>query len=178
LIAAAAVIVWEELPSANVAAVQCAHNICCAITKVFRPFGGIPFIGVGDFRQVAPVVQGQGIAPVILASIKSSSLWAKFRILSLDIPIRSESDLEFTEFVDRIGEDWRSEFVSLSLLDSVSDIEEATDFLYPPHILSDPFKCIRRAFLSPMNTYVDNFNGSILDRVPGDECLRVSVLTV
>src|SRR6202034_4108762 len=88
LIRAASLIVWEELPSIHKRAFQCAHQISCAILDKSNPFGNIPFVGVGDFRQVAPVVQGQGSTPSVLASIKSSPLWSRFRILSLNSPIR------------------------------------------------------------------------------------------
>ncbi|KAG1882175.1 hypothetical protein F4604DRAFT_1921897 [Suillus subluteus] len=32
------------------------------------------------------------------------------------------------------------------------------DFLFPPHILEDIETCLERAFLSPLNVYVDEFN--------------------
>jgi hypothetical protein len=34
--------------------------------------GGISFLGLGDFRQVAPVVSGAGESPSLAASVKSS----------------------------------------------------------------------------------------------------------
>jgi hypothetical protein len=37
---------------ANIAAVECADEICRHITGINKLFGGIPFIGLGDFRQV------------------------------------------------------------------------------------------------------------------------------
>ena len=173
LIAAASLIVWEEFPSANVAAILCSHEICSSIMKNRRPFGNIPFIGVGDFRQVSPVVKGQGIAPAVHASIQSSNLWSKFKTLTLDVPIRSENDIEYTEFVDDIGEDWQHDTVSLSILETVCDINDALEFLFPPDVLSDPFRCVQRAFLSPKNEFVDDFNNTILNHVPGNECQSI-----
>ena len=86
-------IIWDELPAANVAALECVNIVCRLITELDEPFGGIPFIGSGDFRQVAPVVDGQGCAPVLLASIKSSQLWPVFHICSLLAPYRNREDI-------------------------------------------------------------------------------------
>jgi PIF1-like helicase len=169
LIRAASLIVWEELPSIHKRAFQCAHQISCAITNNFGPFGNIPFVGVGDFRQVAPVVKGYGSTPSVLASIKSSSLWSQFRILSLGSPIRGEQDPEYTFFVDNIGQDFANEITSVAILETVFDLADAVDFLYPANTLRDPSTCIKHAFLSPKNDSVDEFNLQILERVAGDE---------
>ena len=170
LIASSALIAWDELPAANVAWLDCVDEVCRMITKKRRPFGGIPFVGIGDFRQVAPVVKGQGATPARLASIKSSNLWSKFEILTLHTPIRSAEDPEYTAYVDRIGEDYANEQVSIDILQRVRDIEDCIAFLFPPDVLTDPVKCLKRAFLSPRNMYVDEFNNEVLDRLPGDEC--------
>ena len=77
---------WEELPSANIAVIECANNICQAIKRSARPFGGIPFIGLSDFQQIAPVVKGAGPMPALSASIKSSPLWQEFTMHTLNYP--------------------------------------------------------------------------------------------
>jgi len=77
------------------------------------PFGGIPFLGIGDFRQVAPVVKGTGVTPARLASVKSSPLWDAFHIMKLCAPIRSAQDALYTAFVDNVGEDHEHDRVAL-----------------------------------------------------------------
>ena len=99
LIDNAAIIIWDELVNANIAVFEAVHNICSSIKRSQKPFGGIPFIGVGDFRQVAPVIKGAGATATFDACIKSSYLWEKFRVLSLHTPIRSSSDPDFTDFI-------------------------------------------------------------------------------
>jgi len=42
LIKNASAIAWDELPMANIAAVECADEICRRITGIDKPFGGIP----------------------------------------------------------------------------------------------------------------------------------------
>jgi hypothetical protein len=46
-------------------------------------------------------------------------------------------------------------------------VEELIDFVFPPAAVSDPVVCITRAILSPYNAFVDDFNMSILNNVPG-----------
>jgi hypothetical protein len=112
----ASLIIWEELPAANVAAIECVDVLCKRLKESGKPFGGIPFIGIGDFRQVAPVVRGEGPTPLLLASIKSSRLWRSFRIFTLHKPHRSAEDPEYTAMVDHVGEDYEHSSISLDMI--------------------------------------------------------------
>ena len=143
--------------------------------RVDAPFGGIPFLGIGDFRQVAPVIKGTGCTPARLASVKSSSLWSTFSFFSLHTPIRSARDPFYTAFVDRIGEDYTNPLISLEEVRSLPSLNDCIEFLYPDHVLIDPLSCLRRAFLSPKNIPVDDFNVKILDRLPGEERMLQSL---
>jgi hypothetical protein len=48
------------------------------------------------------------------------------------------------------------------MLQSVNTIDEAINFLFPELVLQDPFACLKRAFLSPKNIHVDDFNSKHL----------------
>jgi hypothetical protein len=170
LIINAAAIIWDELCMANVAAFEAVHNICCELKNSTKPFGGIPFVGAGDFRQIAPVVTVvKGVGPSVSfdACIKSSPLWKSFRVFSLHQPIRSAGDPEYTTFIDNIGENTDTDRVSVGFLRTTIAIDDAIQFLYPLHVLTDPESCLKRAFLSPRNIYMDEFNNTILDMLPG-----------
>jgi hypothetical protein len=169
LIRNASAIIWDELPMANKAAWECVDDLCRRIMNVYdRPFGGIPIIGLGDFRQVAPVVSGAGEVASLAASVKSSPLWKFMRIFTLTTPVRSLGDPCYTNFVDTLGEDCSGVRQSLHLIPKLPSINDAIDFLFPPHILDDPPCCIQRAFLSPRNIFVDEFNDVMLEALPGD----------
>ena len=168
LIDNAEAIVWEELTGANIAAVQCANKICRQIKQSPCVFGGIPFVGLGDFRQIPPVVKGIGPTPAIEASIKSSPLWQEFTVYTLDYPHRTAGDPEYTAFIDHIGEDYKHPMTSLHLIDCITTLDEAQQFLFPPEVLHDPFIAIKRAFLSPLNSHVDEFNEKMLHCLPGN----------
>lgn len=175
LIRHATVIIWDELPMANKAAWECVDQLCRRIMNVYdKPFGGIPVIGLGDFRQVGPVVNGAGEHASLAASVKSSRLWKYMRIFTLTTPIRTIGDPQYTAFVDEIGEDISGARRSLEIINDVADVNDAIQFLFPPHILQDPEECIQRAFLSPLNVCVDNFNDVVLEALPGDYGKRLA----
>ena len=148
---------------ANKAAWECAHNLCCILRNNNRLFGGIPFIGLGDFHQVAPVVSGCGESAALAASVKSSLLWPSLRILQLTTPMHSINDAEYTAFVDEIGEDTSGQRRKLLLLRNMTNVNEAVEFLFPCERLTDANYCLTTAFLSPRHIYVDEFNDTILE---------------
>ena len=168
-------IAWDELPAANVAWLDCVDNICRSLMNSALPFGGIPFLGLGDFRQVAPVVKGSGSTPALLASVKSSATWASFRVFKLHAPIRTAGDPQYTVVLDCVGENYTDEHVSLDILRTVSSIDECISFLFPPDVLADPLASLKRAFLSPKNVNVDEFNSEVLDCVAGNDRVLISL---
>lgn len=144
---------------------DCVDELCKFLKNNDLPFGGIPFVGIGDFRQVAPVVKGAGSGPSRLASVKSSNVWHRFSVLRLHIPIRSARDPVYTQFVDNIGENYLQRRVRIDLLDTVQNLDECVNFLFPPTVLENPLRALKRAFLSPKNYNVDDFNTKVLDCV-------------
>ena len=79
----AAFIVWDELPMANVAIVEAVDRLMQRLMQNDCPFGGKVFIGIGDFRQVGPVVKNGGPTACFLASILSSPLWKLFQVINV-----------------------------------------------------------------------------------------------
>jgi hypothetical protein len=146
-----ALIIWEMFAAANVAAFHCFDDLYQHIMGNGKPMGGIPFIGLGDFRQVAPVAHGEGVTPALQASIKTSYLWKHFQVFSLQHPLHSAQDPEYTDFVDRIGKDHENHTVNLTILQGLHTIDDVIAFLFPAYILHDPLLCLKQAFLSPRN---------------------------
>ena len=168
LLRAASLIVWEELPMANKACLHAVDALLRLLCNTDKPFGGKSFIGVGDFRQVAPVVRGGGLSAAIDASVRTSNLWPKFTVRKLEQPMRNAADLEYCNYVDGIGEDVeRSHTIQLQYLERVDTIEAALQWLYPQSVLEDPQRCIQRSFLATLNASVDELNDVVLQRLPG-----------
>ncbi|OKP06074.1 hypothetical protein PENSUB_6525 [Penicillium subrubescens] len=83
LLQQAAIIVWEERPMAKKAVPVCANQLLQDVMEKDLPFGDKLFIGLGDFRQVAPVIRGNsGPTATLNSSISTSDLWCHFQILS------------------------------------------------------------------------------------------------
>ncbi|KAL6303922.1 hypothetical protein BKA93DRAFT_734305, partial [Sparassis latifolia] len=120
--------------------------------------------------QIAPVVPGDGPVPALHASIKLSHLWHHFNIFSVTTTVRSAEDSEYTSFVDTISEDTSGNEVFLEIIQNVANIDQAIDFLFPPHVLDDPIECLNHAFLSPKNVVVDELNAAMLDMLSGEHC--------
>ena len=72
------------------------------------------------------------------------------------------------DFVDCIGENADDQRVSLNILATTVSVDDAITFLYPNEVLNEPEVCLHRAFLSPRNVFVDDFNETILERLPGN----------
>ena len=149
---------------------ECVDNLCCLLKpkKWYLPFRGIPFIGLGDFCQVAPVVHGHGVTPLLLVSVQLFHLWVSFKILTLYQPHCSADNSEFTAFIDNIGKDYNHQQISLSILDHLQNDKDAISFLFPPIILDNSIASIKQALLSPINSYIDKFNDQILEGLPGE----------
>ncbi|KAG7429200.1 ATP-dependent DNA helicase pif1 [Fusarium oxysporum f. sp. raphani] len=173
----AALLLWEELPMANKTAVQCADQLLRSIVGRDQPFGGKTFIGIGDFRQVAPVTPATTAPEAVFnASIRSSHLWPHFRILHLIAPLRNAANPFYSAWLDKISDRVTplDTVVDLRHLHLVYSIGDAVDFLFPAAVLDEPAQSVRRSFLSPFNLRVDEFNRTMLDRLRGDEVVLLS----
>ena len=167
-------IIWDELPMANKAAWECTHELCCSLRQDDHLFGGITFIGLGDFHQVAPVVSGSRESAALQASVKSSALWSSLQIVRLTTPMRSMNDLDYTKFVDDISEDTSQQRRQLPLLQNTTNVDDVVEFLFPLERLQDIHYCLSTAFLSPRHVYVDEFNNIILERLPGNKSKHIN----
>lgn len=170
----AKLLIWEEMPMANKAAIECADAFMRELKGSNKPFGGTVFLGLGDFRQVAPVIKGSGPTATFEASIRSSELWSSFKVLQLDTPIRNAADPEYSTWIDRIGEGLlhpgcMSADIKLDLIQQLETLETVISFLFPSTILNDPLQSSKRAFLSPLNIYVNDFNTLILHKLDTNE---------
>ena len=68
----------------NKAAWECADKLCHQVRERPHSFlGGIPFVGLGNFYQVATIVAGEGETSTLAASVKSSALWHHLHMFKL-----------------------------------------------------------------------------------------------
>ncbi|KAN0066774.1 PIF1-like helicase domain containing protein [Elaphomyces granulatus] len=167
----ATLVIWEEMPMASKVVWECVDQLLRNVMSNDLPFGGKPFVGLGDFRQVAPVIRdGSGPAATYANSIRSSDLWDRFEILRLTAPIRYAGDPAYADWVDRVGDGLPpyETTVDLGHLAHVDDLHAAANYLFMDDNLATSPDAVRRAFLSPFNERVDRFNDLMLDKVDGD----------
>jgi len=167
-------VIWEEMPMASKVVWECVDELLRNVMSNDLPFGGKAFVGLGDFRQVAPVIRdGSGPAATYANSIRSSDLWERFQILRLTAPMRYAADPAYADWVDRVGDGLPpyETTVDLGHLAHVDDLHAAANYLFMDDNLATSPDAVHRAFLSPFNERVDRFNDLMLDKVDGDHSM-------
>jgi hypothetical protein len=178
LLNVADLIILEELPMSSLTVLETIDEVLQISTGCKEVFGGKTILGIGDFHQVAPVIPGAGPSEILAASIKSSSLWSKFSILTLTTPMRFGNDRELCSFVDAIGEGWDTPRISIDIFKTTTSLEDAAEFLYPTETLENPESCLEQAFLSPRNILVDDFNNLMLSKLSGETSMYFLYISV
>jgi hypothetical protein len=159
---------------AKKSAVECADQLLQDIMESPLPFGGKAFVGLGDFQQVAPVIHGSSGPSIMLINlIQSSYLWQHFHILHLTIPIHYVGNPAYIYWVDQVGDRVSpyETIVDLSHLEYVSDMDAVARFLFLDNNIVTLLNAVHRAFLSPFNARVDQFNELLLANVDGSSSM-------
>jgi hypothetical protein len=170
------VIIWEELPMINRTNFECVQALMHQIHGEDGRgiLGTALMIATGDFRQVAPVVKRGSRKEVFDASIRSAAYWKTFEILTLTQPMRSGQDIDFTQWLDDVGDgkiastSGEDDYIEATQLEKISSLKMACEFAFPFEVLKNPLECIQRAILSPLNVEVDLHNAWILSLLPAE----------
>ena len=145
------------------------------------PFGGKTVVFGGDFRQVLPVVRHGTKAQIINATLQKSYLWKDIKQIKLRRNMRAQSDPWFSDFLMRIGngteesigEDYvrLPEEIVVRYTDSKTSINNLIDDVFPSLYQNGGLTSYisSRAILSTKNEYVDELNGMLIKRFPGEE---------
>ncbi|XP_073064436.1 uncharacterized protein [Primulina eburnea] len=180
LIRRASAIVWDEAPMANRYAFESVSKSFQDIMENQIAFGGKTMGFGGDFRQVLPVVKRGSKAEQIVASISRSTFWHRLKIIHLQQNMRSAQDIEFSQFLLRIGDGLQQtvshDFIKLS--DSIiipwegeQSIQMLIDSVFPNMInhVNDENYMVNRAIITPKYVDVDNINQMLILKFPGVE---------
>ncbi|XP_022024205.1 uncharacterized protein LOC110924512 [Helianthus annuus] len=189
-------IIWDEAPMVYKHAFEALDR---TMNDIFNfdtsrnseiSFGGKAIVFGGDFRQVLPVVRNGGRQETVNASLSSSYLWSKCKVLTLSRNMRltvgrSPSKIEeinsFAKWLLDIGEgnvggpndgEATIEVPSNLIINDTSDpISSLIEFVYlsilenfrSPNYFSD------RAILALKNEVVNEINDRLLALFPGEE---------
>ncbi|XP_035843847.1 uncharacterized protein LOC110931184 [Helianthus annuus] len=189
-------IIWDEAPMVHKHAFEAldrtmndVFNIDTSLNSEIR-FGGKVIVFGGDFRQILPVVPNGGRQEIVNASLCSSYLWSKCKLLRLTRNMRltvgrSTADVDeinsFGKWLLDLGEgnvggpnDGEATIEiprDLLITDPSDPIGSLIDFVYPSilenvdahNYFSD------RAILAPKNEVVHEINDRLLAMFPGEE---------
>ena len=97
------VIIWDEASMIPKKGLEIANRTLQDICFNNLPFGGKLLILGGDFRQILPVVKGGSKEDIIQETMKFSDLWSSFKVMKLNINMRS-LNANFNKFLLKIGE--------------------------------------------------------------------------
>lgn len=151
-----------------------------------RPFGGKLFILTGDFRQSANIVCGGNVTDIRELCIKRSALWPLAKHRSLHTNMRSAGQMEFNEWVLRLGEGR----LSIDICDP-DLVELPAEMVEPQNIVRATFGTEIRAttaeecaliaskiILTPRHADLIQLNNDVLSLVVGDEQTYASIDTI
>jgi len=169
-----------------------------------KPFGGKSILLGGDFRQILPVIPRGTKEDIVHASLCSSVLWSKFKVLTLTENMRLSSNglsndqkkelAIFANWILAIGDGTQHDALFPDDSDA-SMIKIPQDLLLEPGsnpilaIVSAVYPSIRdinidpcyfrdRAIVTPRNATVSEINDFILNMLPGMKRIYLSTDTV
>jgi ATP-dependent DNA helicase PIF1 len=196
LLIMASLIIWDEAPMINKFAFEAFERTLQDIMSLVDPknssrlFGGKTVVFGGDFRQILPVVPKGSRADIVHATINSSYLWRKCKVLKLTKNMRlqySNDDVEnknLAEFANwildigdgKVGKSHDGEStveIPSDLLVHCLDknlIGDIVEVVYP-NLLSNMFVpgfFEDKAILAPTLEVVDKINDYVLSLIPGE----------
>ncbi|XP_024013927.1 ATP-dependent DNA helicase PIF1-like [Eutrema salsugineum] len=190
LIRIAKLIIWDEALMMSKDCFETLDRTMRDILEVDKPFGDKVIVLGGDFRQILPVIPNAGKTEILMATLNSSPLWYKCRVLRLTQNMRliagdnSRAMLEraaFTKWILDIGDgtindDGSGEAVidipdDLLIKDCKDPIKTIVKEIYGSSFSkeTDPKFFQDRAILSPRNDDVDTINDYMLSKISGVE---------
>ena len=141
-------------------------------------FGGIPTVLGGDFAQILPVVRRGSRQATVQACLQHSSIWNSLQVLRLMTSMRivaTNTNQIFLDFLHRLVND-QTMYGKVELpqfIRKVETIDTLCDQLYPQVLLNEAVTShsalIGRAILAFKNDTVNDFNDSLLNKMPGTE---------
>ena len=192
LVKKTSLIIWDEAPMIHKHAFEALDRSLKDVMKsdnpnnFHLPFGGKTIVFGGDFRQTLPVVPNGSRQDIVNASLCSSYIWSKCKVLSLTKNMRLslqtaniEETANFSNWLLNIGEgkegganDGETTIVipnDILINDPVDPIGSLIQFVYPSILENskNPTYFQDRAILAPKNEVVHEINDRLLEKFPG-----------
>lgn len=141
LLRIADLIIWDKIAMQHKHCVEAVDQSLQHIRQSDLPFGGIPVIFAGDFRQTLPIVSGGTMYDQKKACLKSSYVWGNLRVFHLYENLRlkasgntcQSASIRYTEWLLKLGDGGLNS--SNTAVVNLADIhvEFIPPFTYNPH---------------------------------------------
>ncbi|KAJ2953948.1 hypothetical protein O0L34_g1585 [Tuta absoluta] len=148
-------------------------------------FGGKIIIFAADFLELGPIVPNiLNNALLHTFSIKYCSLFNldNTKYFSLNTAYRTKKDEEYVDYLIDLGfGNFPPVFhqgmhcVPLTDIKFSTHIKEVIDYIYPPHILSDPDLCAKRAILTTTKKETQKINALIIEKRRKSTTIKKSI---
>ena len=182
-------IIVDEASMVHKAAFEAVDKTLRDIKECDRPFGGIPTLLSGDFRQILPVIKQGTRANIVNACLKKSLLWLKTSVLKLTTNMRAhltgdKNAQAFSELLLDIGNGSipvieKPDVIKIpeSLGNTFPNLDSIKVNVFPDLSIngSSPAWLSERALLSPLNSHVNMLNHSLIEEYPGEQKVYKSV---
>uniref|UniRef100_A0A914XLI5 ATP-dependent DNA helicase n=1 Tax=Plectus sambesii TaxID=2011161 RepID=A0A914XLI5_9BILA len=174
----AAVIFWDEALMAPNCALKAINIALRYIMRSKELFGGKTMALGGDFRQVLPVFRVASRSALIAFSLKSSTLWDKFKTIRLHQKMRTgPGEQDFSQWLLRLeNSDLPSINDDSELPMSCLAENDLIDDIFRQEINTDNIdKVASKVILCPKNEATLQINNEALKRIPGPEKTYTSI---
>ena len=206
----AALVVWDEAPNAPKAAFEAVDRLFRDILKdvpgrsALKPFGGMPMLLGGDFRQIPPVLRKVDCDEFPAFTIKACAFWddaESIRKYKLTKNKRAEFDEWYSAFLLSVGDGdykgcseqsrWDAPHpASIVLPPKITapetwKLEDLVTWTYPDFVgvLSSPMDSLldyfaERVIVTPTNAVADAGNAYMLSLMPAEITSYISYDTI
>jgi hypothetical protein len=174
-------IIWDEAPMQHRHIHEAVNRSLQDICSSHKPFGGLPVVFGGDFRQILPVMVRGSRPQIVGACIQRSHLWSQVKVLHLNhnmhLNLNILRERAFAQWQLNVGSGVHTDQNNNNILlpdnfgcpqNSVSSLISS---IYPGiHLLPHPpdhYFC-QRTILSSRNDDVDDLNLQLLTLFPGE----------
>ena len=170
-----AIIIIDEVTMLHKYIIEAIDRSLRDILQVTQPFGGIPIVLSGDFKQCLPIIPGKGKEFISASILKRSYIWPSTIKCSLTTSMRLRAGFEYWHsYLESLGTGQlnnSSDDVELKHVRITSSIDDLINHVFPDLYATS----LDSVILCPLNASVTSINDKIIEEVPGSSMTYLSV---
>ena len=175
LFACTSIIIIDEVTMLHKHIIECIDRSLSDIRQVDQPFGGIPVILSGDYKQCLPIVPGKGRSFISASILKRSYIWNLTTKCSLSQSMRLREGCQYWhQYLESLGTGQLnngSDDVNIQHVQVTSSLDELINHVFPDLYCTS----LDSVILCPLNSSVTAINDRIIEEVPGSSRTYLSI---